>query len=125
VSGVTSPAPRSADPAALRPPEADPVAIRACLPPAVAAVFDAEWETALDQAKRSKDLAGVRALLAHWRHFAYQELLSPGSYFQVLAAAAHTQATRQAPGGSLSAEEQRARIDARLAQSGSGDAGPR
>jgi hypothetical protein len=125
VTGVTSPARHPADPAAVRPPEADPVAIRACLPPAVAAVFDAEWESVMEQAKQSKNLAGVRELLAHWRHFAYQELLAPGDYFRVLATAARTQATRQVPEGSLSAEELRGRIDARLAEVGPDDAGRR
>jgi hypothetical protein len=97
----------------VRPPEADPAAIRACLPPDVAAVFDAEWEFTLEQAKQSKDLAGVRELLGHWRHFAYQELRDPGSYFRVLAVAAHAHTTRLAPAGSVSAEEMRARIEAR------------
>jgi hypothetical protein len=119
---MTSPARHPAEPAAIRPPEADPVAIRACLPPAVAAVFDAEWESVMERAKRSKDLAGVRELLAQWRHFAYQELLAPGDYFRVLATAARAQATRQAPGGSLSAEELRGRIDARLGEAGADDA---
>jgi hypothetical protein len=96
------------------PPEADPVAIQACLPPDVVAVFDAEWEFTLEQAKQSKDLAGVRELLGHWRHFAYQELRDPGSYFRVLAVAAHAHTTRLAPAGSVSAEEMRARIEARL-----------
>jgi hypothetical protein len=106
----------------VRPPDADPVAIRACLTPDVAAVFDAEWEHVLEQAKRSKDLAGVRELLAHWRHFAFQELREPGSYFRVLATAARVQATRQAPPGSVSGEEMRARIEARLAEVGSNEA---
>ncbi len=117
---VASPVPQPAEPspAAALPPDADPVAIRACLTPDVAAVFDAEWEFVLEQAKRSKDLAGVRDLLQHWRHFAYQELREPGVYFRVLATAARVQATRRAPAGSVSAEEMRARIGARLSQAG-------
>lgn len=102
----------------MLPPAADPAAIRACLPPAVAAVFDAEWEHVLELAKQSKDLVGVRELLGHWQHFAYQEIREPGAYFRVLAIAARSQATRQAPEGSVSAEEMRARIDARLAEAG-------
>lgn len=98
----------------MRLPATDPVAIRACLPPEVAAVFDAEWEGVLEAAKHSKDLAGVRDLLAHWRHHAYQELRDPGAYFRVLATAARAEATRRAPVGSLSEEEVKARIDARL-----------
>lgn len=97
-------------------PDADPVAIRACLTPDVAAVFDLEWERTLDVAKRSKDLAEVHQMLRHWRHFAYQELREPGSYFRVLAAAARTLATRTAPPGSISEEEMRARLAARLAE---------
>jgi hypothetical protein len=77
-------------------------------------VFDAEWEYVLEQAKRSKDLAGVRDLLQNWRHHAYQELREPGAYFRLLATAARTQATRKAPEGSVPEAEMRARIDARL-----------
>lgn len=112
---VASPA-QSTDPSAVRPPDADPLAIRACLTPDVAAVFDAEWAHALDEAKVTMDLAGVRELLQHWRHFAYQELRDPGAYFRVLAVAARTLATRTAPPGSISGEEMRARLNARLAE---------
>jgi Family of unknown function (DUF6247) len=49
-----------ADPA---PPPADPIAIRACLSPRLVAKFDADWDVVLDQAKVSKDLAGVHSLL--------------------------------------------------------------
>ena len=124
---VASPVPQPVEPspAAVLAPDADPVAIRACLTPDVAAVFDAEWEFVLEEAKRLKDLAGVRDLLQHWRHFAYQELREPGGYFRVLATAAHVQATRRAPAGSVSAEEMRARIDARLSQAGLNQAGRR
>ncbi|MGH3902227.1 MAG: DUF6247 family protein [Pseudonocardiaceae bacterium] len=69
------------------PPAADPVAIRACLSPAVAAVFNWEWESVLEAAKQSKDLAGVHDLLGKWRHFAYAELTEPGWYFGLLAKA--------------------------------------
>lgn len=65
--------------------EADPVAIRACLTPRLAAEFDAEWDIVLEDAKRSKDLAGVHELLQKWRHLAYAELKDPGSYFWLLA----------------------------------------
>ncbi len=69
------------------PPEADPVAIRACLSPRLVAEFDAEWDIVLEQAKTSKDLAGVHKLLQKWRHLAYGELCDPGSYFRLLAKA--------------------------------------
>jgi hypothetical protein len=88
------------------------------LTPDVAAVFDAEWEFVLEAAKQSKDLAGVRDLLATWRHFAYQELREPGAYFRVLAAAADAQRTGRPPAGSVSAAEIRARIEARLTEAG-------
>lgn len=120
---MASPAPRPT--AAPVPPDADPVAIRACLPAEVAAVFDAEWEHVLEAAKRSKDLAGVRDLLQNWRHHAYQELREPGAYFRVLATAARAQATRRAPQGSVDEAEMRARIDARLAEAGLDESGRR
>lgn len=105
------PAPRS-DAVA---PAADPVAIRACLTPQVAAVFDDEWQDVLEAAKQSKDLAEVHELLGKWRFIAHAELTHPGSYFQVLATAARAQATGRAAPGSVSAEEVRALIRARLA----------
>lgn len=97
------------------PPAADPVAIWACLTPEVAAVFDGEWEFVLEAAKQSKDLAGVHELLHKWRFFARAELTDPGSYFRVLATVAAIQATGRAAPGSVSAEEVRALIRARLA----------
>ena len=121
---VASPVPHPAEPdpgapaASVRAPEADPVAIRGCLTPDVAAVFDAEWEFVLDEAKQSKDLAGVRELLAKWRVFTYQELREPGAYFRVLASAADAQRTGRAPAGSVSGAEMRARIEARLTEAG-------
>lgn len=95
-------------------PAADPAAIRACLTPDVAAVFDAEWELVLEAAKASQDLAGVHELLGKWRFVAHQELKDPGSYFRLLATAARTIATGGPPAGSVSAEEVRAVIQARL-----------
>src|SRR5580765_1705814 len=65
-------------------PDADPVSIRAVLPAHLTVIFDAEWEHTLETAKRSKDLAGVRTLLAHWRLQAWQELVRPGSHDHVL-----------------------------------------
>jgi hypothetical protein len=109
-----------ASPAAALPPDRepvpppDPVAIRACLAPGVAAEFDAEWNIVLDKAKQSKDLAPVHALLAKWRHFAYAEQRDPGSYFRLLATAARTLATGEAPAGSVSSEEVKALIRKRL-----------
>lgn len=63
--------------------------------------------------------------MQNWRHHAYQELREPGAYFRVLATAARTQATRRAPEGSVSAEEMRARINARLAEAGLAEPGRR
>jgi hypothetical protein len=118
---VTSPVPHPDRPApAVLAPEADPVAIRACLTPDVAAAFDAEWEYVLEAAKASKDLAGVRELLAKWRMFAHEELREPGAYFRVLATAAQVQRTGRAPAGSVSGAEIRARIEVRLAEAGRG-----
>lgn len=71
----------------------------------MAAEFDREWEIVLDQAKKDQDLEPVHDLLAKWRHFAYAELKDPGTYFRVLATAAHTLATGQPPTGSVSGEE--------------------
>lgn len=100
------------------------MAIRACLTPAVAAVFDAEWERVLDEAKQSKDIAGIHDLLRSWRLLAYDELIEPGSYFRVLAKAARIQATGRPAPGSVSGQEIRARIATRLAAAGLTDAEP-
>lgn len=96
------------------PPPPDPLAIRACLTPDVAAEFDAEWNIVLDKAKQSKDLTPVHALLAKWRHFAYAELKDPGCYFRLLATAARTLATGEAPPGSVSGDEVKDLIRRRL-----------
>jgi hypothetical protein len=69
---MASPAALSPDHGPVSPPP-EPLAIRACLTPEVAAEFHAEWNTVLDEAKWSKDLAPARALLAKWRHFAYAD----------------------------------------------------
>ncbi|MGH3684227.1 MAG: DUF6247 family protein [Pseudonocardiaceae bacterium] len=98
------------------PPPPDPQAIRACLTPDVAAAFDAEWEFVLDEAKQAKDLAPVREMLHTWRHFAYAELKSPGTYFRMLATAARTLATGKTPEGSISGEEMKALIRQRLSR---------
>ena len=100
----------------VRPPAADPAEIRACLSAEVAGVFDAEWETVLDAAKRSKELAGIHDLLAKWRAFAAEELREPGAYFRTLAAAAEVERTGRAPAGSVSGVGMRARVEARLAE---------
>jgi hypothetical protein len=96
------------------PPPADPVAIRACLTPAVAAEFDAEWNVVLEEAKVSHSLAGIHQLLSRWRITAHAELRDPGTYFRVLAAAARAQASGQAPAGSVSGEEITELINRRL-----------
>jgi hypothetical protein len=96
------------------PPPLEPKAIRACLTPDDAAEFDREWDVVLDTARREQDLEPVQRLLRKWRHFAYAELTSPGSYFRVLATAAHTLATGQPPAGSISGEEMDELIRRRL-----------
>ncbi len=98
------------------PPAAEPVAIRACLTPDVAAEFDREWEIVLERAKQTKDLAGVHDLLNKWRHLAYAELKEPGSYYHLLATAAHTLATGKAPTGSVSGDDMKALIRQRLGE---------
>jgi len=67
------------------PPPPDAQAIRACLTSALAAEFDSEWETVLERAKQSKDLAGVQDMLSKWRHTAYLEMRDPGAYYRMLA----------------------------------------
>ncbi len=98
------------------PPATEPVAIRACLTPDVAAEFDREWEIVLERAKQTKDLAGVHDLLNKWRHLAYAELKERGSYYRLLATAAHTLATGTAPPGSVPGEDMKALIRQRLGE---------
>jgi hypothetical protein len=93
MASLAAPSP-GANPAA---PAADPVAIRACLPPRLVAEFDAEWDSALETAKASKDLAGVHALLHKWRHLAYAEMRDPGSYGRLLAKAEQILRTGENP----------------------------
>ncbi|MGH3587165.1 MAG: DUF6247 family protein [Pseudonocardia sp.] len=101
--------------ASSAPPAAGPVAIRACLSPRLVAEFDAEWEVALEDAKVSKDLTGVHALLRKWRHLAYAELRDPGSHFRVLAKAERIFRTGENP-DAVPAEDIRALISERLSR---------
>ncbi|MGH3975279.1 MAG: DUF6247 family protein [Pseudonocardiaceae bacterium] len=66
--------------------------------------------------RRSRPRTSLRChdLLHKWRHFAYAELKNPGTYFRMLATAAHTLATGKAPEGSIAGEEMRALICQRL-----------
>lgn len=98
-----------ADPA----PPADPIAIRACLPPRLVAKFDADWDVVLEQAKVSKDLAGVHSLLHNWRHLAYAELRDPGCYFRLQAKAEQIMCTGENPSAG-SFEDMQALIRERL-----------
>ncbi|MFD8498010.1 DUF6247 family protein [Amycolatopsis sp. NPDC059657] len=79
------------------PPAADPGEIRACLSPRLLAMFDREWDVTLDQAKASKDLAGVHRLLQKWRGIAYTEMRDPGAYFRLLAKAERILQTGENP----------------------------
>jgi hypothetical protein len=91
-----------AEPAAPTPapsaPPADPTAIRACLHPDTAAVFDAEWELVLEEAKHSKDLTEVHELLHKWRFFALEELKQPGWYGALMSKAERILRTGINPG---------------------------
>ncbi|MFD3594054.1 DUF6247 family protein [Nocardia sp. NPDC058640] len=95
------------------PPAADPAQIRACLTPTLIAVFDAEWELVLDEAKRTKELDGIRNLLNHWRHIAYDEMVEPGTYFRLQATAEQIQQTGM-NSQAATIEEMRALIRQRL-----------
>ncbi|MEV0682146.1 DUF6247 family protein [Actinosynnema sp. NPDC050436] len=106
------PQPAGGDPAA---PAADPVAIRVCLTPMLTAEFDHEWDLALDEAKRSKDLAPVRELLGKWRHIAYRELRDPGSHYRMLAKAEQIQRRGTNP-SAVTLEEMKALLRGRHAE---------
>ena len=117
---MASPLPQPAEPGRsdVRPPEADPTAIRSRLSADVAAEFDREWEQVLEEAKKSKSLAGIRDLLAQWRHIAAQELRSPGSFHRLAAKADAIMATGRPAPGSVAGAEVRALISSRLAAAG-------
>ena len=66
-------------------PAADPVVIRAALPPTLVAEFDQEWNIVLDHAKQSHDLNSVFGLLTKWQHIVVTERRQPGAYFVLLA----------------------------------------
>jgi len=61
-------------------------------------VFDSEWEFVLEEAKRSKNLAGVHELLHKWRFFALEELRKPGWYGSLQAKAEQILHTGVNPG---------------------------
>ncbi len=95
------------------PPPSDPQAIRAALPPGLAAEFDREWELVLERAKQSMDLSGVPELVGKWRHTVYQERREPGSYERMLARAEQILRTGHNPDAG-SFEDMQALIRARL-----------
>lgn len=96
------------------PPLPDPQAIRACLSPVLAAEFDSEWDIVLD-AKRSQELAGVHDLLTKWRHIAYLEMRSAGSYSRMLAKAEQIMRTGHNP-DAVPSESMQALLRQRLEQ---------
>lgn len=99
------------------PPPLDPVAIRACLTSLVAAEFDREWGSVLDDARRAGNLEPVTEFLQRWRHVAYAELKEPGCYFRVLATASQRLVNPTVtPPGSASADAVRTLIRKRLGQ---------
>jgi hypothetical protein len=110
--GMASPAPRTPSPEPIAPP-ADPAAIRACLPPEVAAAFDAGWEFELEEAKQAKDLAGIQSLLQKWRFIADSEVKAPGTYTRLESKAEEILRTGVNP-GAVPWEEMQALIAERL-----------
>jgi Family of unknown function (DUF6247) len=100
------------------PPPADPQAIRACLHGDLVGEFDSDWEFVLDSVKKSRDLTEIHSVINKWRHIAYMELRDPGSYRRMLATAAETVRTGQAPPGSISGEEMMAIVRERLRTGG-------
>lgn len=96
-------------------PAAEPLAIRACLTPMLTAEFDREWDLALDEAKRAKDLAPVRELLGKWRHIAYREPRGPGSYYRMPAKAEQIQRRGTNP-AAVTLEEMKAVVRGRQAE---------
>lgn len=101
-----------------RVPDADPAAIRAVLPPEVAAEFDRNWDAMMDQAKQSQDITLIHSFLARWRIMAAAENADPGSYFRLIEktndAVARMERGELPVSARVSADEVLARITARL-----------
>lgn len=112
--GMASPA-VPADHGTPGPPDADPEAIRACLPVALRRSFDREWVRVLEDAKTSHRLVEVHALLQSWRAIAAGELRDPGSHERMVAKAESIRRTGQHP-GAVPLAELTAAIRGRLAR---------
>lgn len=91
-----------------------PAAIRSQLSPDLAAIFDAEWESVLEDAKRTQDLQSIHDLLNHWRHFAAAEPPNSGTYFRLEETADRIAAAGSAEAAGIQAYEGRAVIEERL-----------
>ncbi|QIS14735.1 DUF6247 family protein [Nocardia arthritidis] len=107
----------AARPEPPRIPDADPAAIRACLPADVAMEFDRLWRETMDQARDECDLTVVHGFLAQWRITAHAEMTDPGSYFRLLELADQTMADMRAGrrrGTWVSSADIKAMINARL-----------
>ncbi|MGQ0629876.1 MAG: DUF6247 family protein [Sporichthyaceae bacterium] len=107
----------SADPVSSQPSASgpsQPASIRSQLSPDLAAIFDREWESVLEAAKRTQDLQAIHDLLNHWRHFAAAEVAEPGSYFRVQALAEQVLAAGSAEAAGIRTYDGRAVIEERL-----------
>lgn len=109
----------SAEPVASQPADgvmAQPAAIRSQLGPDLAEIFDAEWESVLEAAKRTQDLHAIHDLLNHWRHFAAAEVADPGSYFRTQELTERILAAGSAEAAGIQTYDGRAVIEERLRQ---------
>jgi hypothetical protein len=94
-------------------PAADPRAIRAGLPPELAAEFDVEWRLVLDRAKADQDLGPLWSLLRKWQHVAHAEISDPGTHRRLAEKIDLIQRTGRNP-DAVSVDAVRELIDRRL-----------
>ncbi len=121
--GVSRLAVMSADPISSPPVGGlpQPAAIRSQLAPDLATIFDREWEIVLDRAKGTQDLQGVQDLLHKWRHTVAAEAAEPGWYLRLQDDAARILERGTPDPDSISGDQVRALIAARLRDSAPSD----
>jgi hypothetical protein len=95
--------------------DASPAQVRAALVPEDVVRFDRQWRAAMATATEALDLTAVHELLDSWRRVAWLTTASgPEGYRRILARAEETLRTGEEPPGTVSLEEIRLRIAARL-----------
>jgi hypothetical protein len=117
--GCGYPVPMGATTATLNRPfaQASPAELREAIVPEDRELFDEQYRQALDAAAETLTLDALEKFLAHWRRIAWSQTdMGHEKWRAMLARAEETLRTGESPPGTVSADEMRQRLRARLAR---------